>query len=67
MIRFWLDLGMDGIRLDAIPYLFECEGTSSENLPETHQFIKRVRTMFDEEYPGRFLLAEANQLPHEVV
>lgn len=67
VIRFWLDLGMDGIRLDAIPYLFEREGTSSENLPETHQFIKRVRAMFDEEYPGRFLLAEANQLPHEVV
>ena len=67
VIRFWLDLGMDGIRLDAIPYLFEREGTSSENLPETHQFIKRVRAMFDQEYPGRFLLAEANQLPHEVV
>ena len=67
VIRFWLDLGMDGIRLDAIPYLFEREGTSSENLAETHQFIKRVRKMFDEEYPGRFLLAEANQLPHEVV
>lgn len=67
VIRFWLDLGMDGIRLDAIPYLFEREGTSSENLPETHHFIKRVRAMFDEEYPGRFLLAEANQLPEEVV
>ncbi|OIR45984.1 maltose alpha-D-glucosyltransferase [Corynebacterium sp. NML140438] len=67
VIRFWLDLGMDGIRLDAIPYLFEREGTSSENLPETHGFIKKVRAMFDEEYPGRFLLAEANQLPEEVV
>ncbi|OIR44446.1 maltose alpha-D-glucosyltransferase [Corynebacterium sp. NML130628] len=67
VIRFWLDLGMDGIRLDAIPYLFEREGTSSENLPETHEFIKKVRAMFDEEYPGRFLLAEANQLPEEVV
>ncbi|WP_175934629.1 maltose alpha-D-glucosyltransferase [Corynebacterium sp. Marseille-P4321] len=67
VIRFWLDLGMDGIRLDAIPYLFEREGTSSENLPETHEFIKRVRTLFDEHYPGRFLLAEANQMPDEVV
>ena len=67
IIRFWLDLGMDGIRLDAIPYLFEREGTSSENLQETHGFIKRVRTLFDEEYPGRFLLAEANQMPDEVV
>ncbi|WP_018296071.1 maltose alpha-D-glucosyltransferase [Corynebacterium lubricantis] len=67
VIRFWLDLGMDGIRLDAIPYLFERDGTNGENLPETHQFIKRVRKMFDEEYPGRFLLAEANQMPDEVV
>ncbi|WIM67113.1 maltose alpha-D-glucosyltransferase [Corynebacterium breve] len=67
VIRFWLDLGMDGIRLDAIPYLFERDGTNGENLPETHQFIKRVRKMFDEEYPNRFLLAEANQMPDEVV
>lgn len=67
VIRFWLDLGMDGIRLDAIPYLFEREDTNCENLPETHEFIKRVRTIFDEEYPGRFLLAEANQMPDEVV
>ena len=67
VIRFWLDLGMDGIRLDAIPYLFEREGTTSENLPETHEFIKKVRQLFDEHYPGRFLLAEANQMPDEVV
>ena len=67
VIRFWLDLGMDGIRLDAIPYLFEREDTNCENLPETHEFIKRVRAIFDEEYPGRFLLAEANQMPDEVV
>ena len=67
VIRFWLDLGMDGIRLDAIPYLFEREGTNCENLPETHGFIKRVRALFDDEYPGRFLLAEANQMPDEVV
>lgn len=58
---------MDGIRLDAIPYLYEREGTNCENLPETHEFIKRVRKLFDEEYPGRFLLAEANQMPDEVV
>ncbi|WP_273412260.1 maltose alpha-D-glucosyltransferase [Corynebacterium appendicis] len=67
VIRFWLGLGMDGIRLDAIPYLYEREGTNCENLPETHEFIKRVRKLFDEEYPGRFLLAEANQMPDEVV
>jgi maltose alpha-D-glucosyltransferase/alpha-amylase len=67
VIRFWLDLGIDGIRLDAIPYLFEREGTNCENLPETHDYIRRVRRVVDEVYPGRILLAEANQWPKDVV
>lgn len=67
MMRFWLDLGMDGFRMDAVPYLYEREGTNGENLPETHAFLKRIRRMVDEEYPGRVLLAEANQMPDEVV
>lgn len=67
VMRFWLDLGLDGFRLDAVPYLFEREGTNGENLPETHGFLKRVRSMVDKEYPGRVLLAEANQMPDEVV
>ena len=67
VIRFWLDMGIDGIRLDAIPYLFEEEGTDCENLPRTHEYIQRVRRMVDSEYPGRILLAEANQWPKDVV
>ena len=67
VIRFWLDLGLDGFRLDAVPYLFEREGTNCENLPETHEFLKRVRKEIDEKYPGRVLLAEANQWPPDVV
>jgi maltose alpha-D-glucosyltransferase / alpha-amylase len=67
VLRFWLDLGIDGIRLDAIPYLFEREGTNCENLPETHQFIRRIRRVVDDFYPGRILLAEANQWPKDVV
>jgi maltose alpha-D-glucosyltransferase/alpha-amylase len=67
VVRFWLDLGIDGIRLDAIPYLFEREGTNCENLPETHDYIRRVRRMVDDFYPGRILLAEANQWPKDVV
>jgi maltose alpha-D-glucosyltransferase / alpha-amylase len=66
VIRFWLDLGLDGLRLDAVPYLFEREGTNCENLPETHAFLKRVRTEVDASYPDRLLLAEANQLPEDV-
>jgi maltose alpha-D-glucosyltransferase / alpha-amylase len=66
-LRFWLDLGLDGFRLDAVPYLFEREGTNGENLPETHDFLKRVRRTVDEEYPDRVLLAEANQWPSDVV
>src|ERR1700722_5431769 len=67
VLRFWLDLGLDGFRLDAVPYLFEREGTNCENLPETHEFLRRVRATVDAEYPDRVLLAEANQWPEDVV
>jgi len=67
VIRFWLDMGLDGFRLDAVPYLFEREGTNCENLPETHEFLKRVRKEVDDKYPDRLLLAEANQWPPDVV
>jgi maltose alpha-D-glucosyltransferase/alpha-amylase len=67
VLRFWLELGLDGFRLDAVPYLYEREGTNGENLPETHEFLKRVRATVDEEYPDRVLLAEANQWPEDVV
>jgi maltose alpha-D-glucosyltransferase/alpha-amylase len=67
VLRFWLDLGVDGFRLDAVPYLFEEEGTNCENLPRTHDFLKRCRKVVDDEYPGRVLLAEANQWPADVV
>ena len=66
IMRFWLDLGVDAFRLDAIPYLIEREGTSCESLPETHALIKQVRRFLDAEYPGRILLAEANQWPSDV-
>jgi maltose alpha-D-glucosyltransferase/alpha-amylase len=66
VMRFWLDKGIDGFRADAVPYLFEREGTSCENLPETHAYLKRMRRLIDEEYPGRILLAEANQWPQDV-
>ena len=66
-LRFWLDLGIDGFRLDAVPYLFERDGTNGENLPETHAFLRRVRKVVEDEYPGRVLLAEANQWPADVV
>ncbi|HEX8993583.1 MAG TPA: maltose alpha-D-glucosyltransferase [Anaerolineales bacterium] len=64
--RFWLGLGIDGFRADAVPYLFESEGTNCENLPETHDYLKRVRRMMDQEFPGRILLCEANQPPEDV-
>jgi maltose alpha-D-glucosyltransferase / alpha-amylase len=67
IVRFWLNLGLDGFRLDAVPYLFEREGTNCENLPETHQFLRRLRKEVDAGYPGRVLLAEANQWPADVV
>jgi len=66
-VRFWLNLGLDGFRLDAVPYLFERDGTNGENLPETHEYLKRVRATVDREYPGKVLLAEANQWPSDVV
>jgi maltose alpha-D-glucosyltransferase / alpha-amylase len=66
-LRFWLDLGLDGFRLDAVPYLYERDGTNGENLAETHEFLKKVRATVDEEYPDRVLLAEANQWPEDVV
>jgi maltose alpha-D-glucosyltransferase/alpha-amylase len=65
-MRFWLDLGVDGFRLDAIPYLIERDGTSNENLPETHVVIKQLRAAIDAEYKNRFLLAEANMWPEDV-
>jgi len=64
---FWLDMGVDGLRLDAIPYLYEREGTNCENLPETHQFLKKLRRHVDERYGDRMLLAEANQWPEDSV
>jgi maltose alpha-D-glucosyltransferase/alpha-amylase len=67
VLRFWLDLGIDGFRLDAVPYLFERDGTNGENLPETHEYLKRVRAEVDARYPDRVLLAEANQWPADVV
>lgn len=66
VMRFWLDLGVDGFRSDAVPYLFEREGTNCENLPETHVYLKQVRRFIDENYPGRILLCEANQWPEDV-
>jgi maltose alpha-D-glucosyltransferase/alpha-amylase len=66
VVRFWLDLGLDGFRLDAVPYLYQRDGTDGENLPETHAFIKRVRAELDTVYPGRILLAEANGWPTDV-
>ena len=65
-MRFWLDMGVDGFRLDAIPYLVEREGTNNENLPETHAIIKQLRAAIDASYENRFLLAEANQWPEDV-
>jgi maltose alpha-D-glucosyltransferase/alpha-amylase len=67
VLRFWLDLGIDGFRLDAVPYLFEEEGTSCENLPATHEYLKRLRAEIDARYPDTVLLAEANQWPDDVV
>ena len=65
VMRYWLDLGVDGLRLDAIPYLVEREGTNCENLAETHAVLKAIRAAVDKDYPDRMLLAEANQWPEE--
>lgn len=66
VMRFWLKIGIDGFRADAVPYLFEREGTNCENLPETHAYLKEIRSLLDQEYPDCILLAEANQWPQEV-
>jgi maltose alpha-D-glucosyltransferase/alpha-amylase len=67
VVDFWLDMGVDGLRLDAVPYLFEREGTSCENLPETHEYLQKVRAHIDDKYVDRMLLAEANQWPDDAV
>jgi maltose alpha-D-glucosyltransferase / alpha-amylase len=66
VMQFWLDKGVDGFRLDAVPYLVEREGTACENLPETHEIIRELRRRMDAAYPGKMLLAEANQWPADV-
>ncbi len=65
-MRFWMDMGVDGLRLDAIPYLVERDGTSCENVPETHVIIKKIRAVMDAEYENRLVLAEANMWPDDV-
>jgi maltose alpha-D-glucosyltransferase / alpha-amylase len=67
IMKFWLDLGVDGFRADAVPYLYQREGTNCENLPETHAYLKRMRKFIDDNYPGRILLCEANQWPQDVI
>jgi maltose alpha-D-glucosyltransferase / alpha-amylase len=64
--RHWLDMGIDGFRADAVPYLIEREGTNCENLPETHEYLKELRSFIDQNYPGKVLLCEANQWPEDV-
>jgi maltose alpha-D-glucosyltransferase/alpha-amylase len=66
VLKYWMDMGIDGFRADAVPYLFEREGTNCENLPETHAYLKRVRTLLDADYPGTILLGEANQWPWDL-
>ena len=65
VLDFWLGMGVDGLRMDAVPYLYEREGTNCENLPETHDFLKQMRRHVDEKFPNRMLLAEANQWPED--
>ncbi|WP_309229794.1 maltose alpha-D-glucosyltransferase [Oscillatoria sp. FACHB-1407] len=65
VLDFWLNMGVDGLRMDAVPYLYEREGTNCENLPETHDFLKQLRKQVDANYPNRMLLAEANQWPED--
>jgi maltose alpha-D-glucosyltransferase/alpha-amylase len=66
VLKYWIDMGIDGFRADAVPYLFEREGTNCENLPETHAYLKRVRAVLDADYPGTILLGEANQWPWDL-
>jgi maltose alpha-D-glucosyltransferase/alpha-amylase len=65
VMRFWLDIGVDGLRLDAVPYLIERDGTNNENLPETHAILRQIRARMDQDHPARMLLAEANQWPED--
>src|SRR5665213_149688 len=65
VIAYWCKLGVDGFRLDAVPYLYEKEGTNGENLPETHVFLKKLRSYVDENFPGTVFLAEANMWPED--
>ena len=67
VVDHWLAMGLDGFRLDAVPYLYEADGTNGENLPETHEFLRRLRARVDQKHPGKVLLAEANQWPADVV
>ncbi len=67
VMRYWLDMGIDGFRCDAVPYLIEREGTNCENLPETHEYLKQVRSYMDQHYEGKILLAEANQWPTDLL
>jgi maltose alpha-D-glucosyltransferase/alpha-amylase len=67
VLDYWLELGVDGFRLDAVPYLYEQEGTNCENLPETHAFLRALRSRVDKKFPGRMLLAEANQWPEDAI
>jgi maltose alpha-D-glucosyltransferase/alpha-amylase len=67
VLDYWMDMGVDGMRLDAIPYLYEREGTNCENLPETHVFLRHIRKHMDEKHPGRMFLAEANQWPEDAI
>jgi len=66
VVKFWLDLGIDGFRVDAVPYLYEHEGTNCENLPQTHAYLKRLRRFVEDNYPDSILLCEANQWPEDV-
>ena len=67
VVNFWLGMGVDGMRLDAVPYLYERDGTNCENLPDTHQFLKHLRKQVDQRFRNRMLLAEANQWPEDAI